>query len=293
MNLSTDGIPPTFDIGKPFRRRLLHQAYRGQDQGGISTPADHPLIMLFTGDTGEQYGYRDEWLPDGSFRYTGEGQVGDMKMVRGNVAIRDHAVNGKDIYLFEKTSKAFIQYVGQMVCGGYEWIANIPDREGNLRTIIVFYLRPLDSVTQWNAGTTNDAEDEDEEDSNAERDAWALPIDQLREQALAAPLENVQSSQVHRNVYKRSAAVRTYVLRRAAGICEGCDSQAPFVALHGYPYLEPHHTRRLSDGGPDHPAHVIALCPNCHRRAHHAVDSTSFNHQLISKMSTIEVITRH
>ena len=34
------------------------------------------------------------------------------------------------------------------------------------------------------------------------------------------------------------------------------------------PYLEPHHIRRVGDGGPDHPRYVIALCPNCHREAH-------------------------
>jgi hypothetical protein len=36
--------------------------------------------------------------------------------------------------------------------------------------------------------------------------------------------------------------------------------------------LEPHHTRRLSDGGPDDPRHVVAICPKCHRRVHHGKD---------------------
>lgn len=37
-------------------------------------------------------------------------------------------------------------------------------------------------------------------------------------------------------------------------------------------YVEPHHTRRLTDGGPDDFHHVIALCPTCHRRVHYGTD---------------------
>jgi hypothetical protein len=42
-----------------------------------------PFIFLFTGDSGEQYGYKDHWTEDGVFLYTGEGQVGGMEFVRG------------------------------------------------------------------------------------------------------------------------------------------------------------------------------------------------------------------
>ena len=48
------------------------------------------------------------------------------------------------------------------------------------------------------------------------------------------------------------------------------------------------HLRRVSDGGPDHPAHVIALCPNCHRRVHAGVDGHTYNTTLIAIMLTTE-----
>jgi HNH endonuclease len=51
-----------------------------------------------------------------------------------------------------------------------------------------------------------------------------------------------------------------------------CTSPAPFLTTTGEPYLEPHHIRRLSDGGLDDPRWIAALCANCHRRAHHAND---------------------
>jgi hypothetical protein len=60
--------------------------------------------------------------------------------------------------------------------------------------------------------------------------------------------------------------VKAYVLRRANGCCEACGEEAPFVRKDGTPYLEPHHTRRVADGGPDHPAWVAAICPTCHRQ---------------------------
>jgi len=77
-------------------------------------------------------------------------------------------------------------------------------------------------------------------------------------------------------------------LARANGNCEGCALPAPFFRSDGTPYLEPHHLRRVSDGGPDHPAHVIALCPNCHRRVHAGADGHTYNATLIAAMPTIE-----
>src|SRR6266403_1029622 len=88
--------------------------------------------------------------------------------------------------------------------------------------------------------------------------------------------------------HQRSEDVRAYVLRRAKGCCEGCQTAAPFVRKDGSPYLEPHHIRRVSDGGPDDPAFVIALCPNCHRRVHAGRDGTSYNASLLATMTLIE-----
>jgi HNH endonuclease len=84
--------------------------------------------------------------------------------------------------------------------------------------------------------------------------------------------------------------------RGRQGSCQTCrsahrltrDAPAPFLRTDGTPYLEPHHLRRVSDGGPDHPAHVIALCPNCHRRVHGGADGQTYNTTLIAMMLTLE-----
>jgi 5-methylcytosine-specific restriction protein A len=91
-----------------------------------------------------------------------------------------------------------------------------------------------------------------------------------------------------RSVHQRSAVIRQYVLARADGKCELCEVAAPFRTAKGEPYLEPHHIRRLSDGGPDDPRFMAALCPNCHRNVHFGKEGQSLNARLLDLMQAIE-----
>ena len=102
-------------------------------------------------------------------------------------------------------------------------------------------------------------------------------LEDLRERALDSASAAAESAPLEaRRLYrKRSAAVRRYVLARADGTCESCGNPAPFERADGSLYLEPHHTRRRSDGGPDHPRWVGAVCPNCHREMHHGAGRTA------------------
>lgn len=69
--------------------------------------------------------------------------------------------------------------------------------------------------------------------------------------------------------YRRNPDVVAEVLLRASGTCETCKNKAPFLrSSDGTPYLEVHHKVQLSSGGHDTVANAIAICPNCHRRAH-------------------------
>ena len=71
----------------------------------------------------------------------------------------------------------------------------------------------------------------------------------LRALAVANSAESRSPIERHSASRKRSAAIREYFLERTQGVCEGCNAPAPFVISEGRPYLEPHHLRRLSDGG--------------------------------------------
>jgi 5-methylcytosine-specific restriction protein A len=64
----------------------------------------------------------------------------------------------------------------------------------------------------------------------------------------------------------RSKDARRAVLLRSGGRCENprCAGDAQDRTVRGEPILEVDHVQDLALGGPDHPAQMIALCPNCH-----------------------------
>lgn len=274
---------PVFEVGRVYNRRAdIHGPFGGQQQGGISTPAGFPCVFLFTSPSGAQHGYADGWTDDGVFRYTGEGQAGDMEFVRGNLAIRDHAVNGRDLHLFESQGKGEgYRYLGRFDCAGWEF-GRGPDSTGQDRRTIVFHLVPEGAAV----------EDETEESSAPPGSAGEAPhrLAELRARALAAarPSGERPPRESRRLYHERSAAVREYVLARAKGICESCGSPAPFRRPDGAPYLEPHHTRRVADGGPDHPRWVGAVCPNCHKEVHHGENGQAKNDKLKEQLGLIE-----
>ncbi len=105
----------------------------------------------------------------------------------------------------------------------------------------------------------------------------SLSLEALRAIAIAAATTPPTGGKTSRTYYQRSAAVRTYVLARAEGICEACGVPAPFTRTDGKPYLETHHIEMLADGGPDHPRVVAAVCPNCHREIHHGANREKVN----------------
>ena len=223
-----------FSIGKIYKRTDLHKLYKGQTQGGISTPANHNLIMIFTGEVGGQFGYQDGWNEDGLFLYTGEGQTGDMAFIRGNLAIRDHNVNCKDLHLFQYVKSGHVRYIEQMICTGFH-TRKAPDRIGNTREAIIFELSPIDQFTNMEI-----TDDEFEE-------GWQEDIGLLRSRAIASA--STKASPIERKTIfrKRSSAIKIYVLKIADGLCETCGSEAPFITPANLTFISD--LRALSRGG--------------------------------------------
>lgn len=85
--------------------------------------------------------------------------------------------------------------------------------------------------------------------------------------------------------YARDPVVRAWVLERANGVCEACQSVAPFANRKGEPFLEVHHLRPLSEGGPDTVANTVAVCPNCHRRLHYGSDNGAYTDTIRTRLS--------
>lgn len=270
-----------FEVGREYHRKKdIHEKYKGQAQGGISTPKNYPFVFLFTSMSGEQHGYRDEYH-EGIFWYTGEGQVGDMSMDGGNGAILRHSQNGKSIHLFEYVRKAYVRYVGEAQYIRHHEQTGL-DREGNSRRVYVFHL-DIDSVK----GSAGVAEPRNIYDEVSVASLKQKSLAELRDIALTKIGEGSTPKRKQAIAYYRSEALKKYVRARAKGFCEGCGEKAPFSSKSG-PFLECHHLHRMADGGPDHPENVVALCPNCHRRVHYALDSIAFSSALKAVSLTVE-----
>lgn len=277
-----------FELGRVYRRRDIHDRYGGQRQGGISTSRGCPVIFLFTGATGRDHGYGyDGWQDTGLFDYTGEGQParGDMTFTGGNRAIRDHVADGKRLLLFQQLPKhghtrGMVRFLGEMVC--VDWRIEPRDAAGNPRQVIVFTLAPAATISPGELAPSGAPP------QKAPDRLWTMQLDELRQRAYQ-PVRSAASLQKQvRNTYRRSEAVKVYVLRRAAGVCEACGQPAPFTTETGQPFLEPHHIRRLADGGPDDPRWVAAVCPNCHREAHYGQQRDRLNRELEAKIAAKE-----
>ena len=75
---------------------------------------------------------------------------------------------------------------------------------------------------------------------------------------------------VIQRIFQRNPDVAAEVLSRANGVCQTCKKPAPFhKKSNSEPYLEVHHVKQLAEGGEDTVENAIAVCPNCHRKAHY------------------------
>lgn len=132
-----------FEIEKIYNRKNdLHHKYGGRRQSGIAPCANYPLVFLFTAPAGKEFGYEDGWLSEDDYRYTGEGQTGNMEMIRGNSAIRDHQKDGRALHLFKKASSGMYAYQGEFAYQSHE-IVRGEDAEGKNRDVIRFVLRKI------------------------------------------------------------------------------------------------------------------------------------------------------
>src|SRR5207245_10614916 len=118
-----------------------------------------------------------------------------------------------------------------------------PHITGGQSKIIVFELVP----TEYLAETAEPPEQASK--TIADDRLWSMELAELRRIAVGAGTRPVTVRERKALARTRSQAVRVYILRRADSTCEGCGNLAPFVTPTGRPYLEPHHIRRLTDGG--------------------------------------------
>lgn len=132
-----------FEVGAIYNRRNdIHGEFGGNQQSGIVPSPSHPFVFLFSALKGEEYGYKDGWVSDNEYAYSGEGQYGDQQFVRGNRAIRDHAADGRELHLFERHGTGTYKYVGQFAVSSHK-LVTAKDAQENNRQLIKFLLRKI------------------------------------------------------------------------------------------------------------------------------------------------------
>jgi len=143
-----------------YQRKEIHDLYGGNRQSGISPSAKYPYIFIFSGKSGENYGYKDGWDNPNIFSYTGEGQIGDMQFNKGNLALKEHINNEKRVFLFESAKTGFVEFVSELELFDVDYFDTL-DVNGTIRIGIKFFFMRIGafvpvSVEQFKSIYTNE-----------------------------------------------------------------------------------------------------------------------------------------
>ena len=278
-----------FSLGQSYDRQdLLAFVGSRQGQSGIIWGPKQLGVVICTsgGRHGAKAGYLDGPSDDGTWVYFGQGEKGDQNP--GGPANRLLVSGERSALLFLTREPTGAQvrargnwrkqyaFAGEFCVGSWEFHVPSEGRRRGDRLIKFTFVPVSDALGRVDS---------------KESDASSLPpLDLARlRQLLSIRGGAVRKGQLSTSDYfMRSQLLRQYAKQRAAGACERCGGPAPFLMATGQPFLEVHHILRLADDGPDEPKNVAALCPNCHRAAHHAVDADQIRKTLIQQIGRKE-----
>jgi len=166
--------------------------------------------------------------------------------------------------LFGRTAKSF-EYRMQNISYAYlkqgrSWVTGLKPASNvgaNILAIIISLIEEIDPITVQDEAEFESAVSWFIEEGKSDKPSGTIKPQQKIREAI---------------VTLRNPAVKAYVLKQSQGNCEDCGSKAPFIMADGRPYLEVHHIKHLADGGSDTVENTVALCPNCHRALHYALN---------------------
>lgn len=216
--------------------------------------------------------YSDRWT-NNVLHYTGMGQTGDQDLTQQNRTLAESPLNGIRIFLFEVFCLREYTYVGEVTLDAKPYKSRQLDRDQKERQVWIFPLRLITPIFIPDRDTV--------EKPFLDKLKTAHQLDEAELRARAT-LGDPQPGKrlLTATQFTRSPWVAEAVKRRARGICEACQEAAPFASTTGEPYLEVHHITPLSEGGFDTMTNTAAICPNCHRRCHHASDKAAYTRKL-------------
>lgn len=272
-----------FIIGKDYSSwdiSIFSQTY--DTQSGIYLIGDEPNYQaIFIKATFTDGKYPNEWIQKYDvLKY----YMYSLKNVfksdyKYNAAIINSPKYGVPIYVFEKQAEKC------SLKGIYKYERDEADPVNGSKW---FVLKKLNSLDINKAVTLREYEQEVNKQVSVSRTRNKTERRERLKTAPKAPgTVSVTSTQ-----FVRNGDVIVEVLERAKGICEDCRRPAPFLRKDLTPYLEVHHIKPLSEGGEDTVENAKALCPNCHRAAHHAADIVTVTAAIIRKDNTVLIAQR-
>lgn len=122
------------------RRADIHAVFGGNWQSGICPSSIYPYIFIFSGKSGHQHGYKDGWDNPKIYTYTGEGQIGDMKFTKGNLALREHLNTGKRVLLFQSEGNGLVRFICEVEFFDADYFET-HDTKGAIRLGIKFFFK--------------------------------------------------------------------------------------------------------------------------------------------------------
>lgn len=129
--------------GNIYSNKELTTIFKCSTQGGIRISTRNKTATLISHETSKTNPYKDSSVnEDGTFVYTGMGQIGDqvVKPTNQNGKIAFSKENGYRLYYFIAVDKNKYKFIGEVKLSDNYYFADEKDSEGNMRKVVKFPL---------------------------------------------------------------------------------------------------------------------------------------------------------
>ncbi len=247
-------------IGSVYTNSEICAEFKCSLMGGMNRSKSTNTLVLIARHDNQLY--EDRW--DGSVMYyTGMGKEGNQVLEGNqNKTLYESDTNGVSVHLFEVFKQKQYIYLGNVSLNSAPFQESQKDVNKEDRTVWVFPIKmDGDAIVPIDEKTLIESFD------NKLTRLANVNDDELMRRVKDAPKKPGKRSAVS-TTFQRNVNVIELALRRANGICELCEEDAPFKKNNGKPFLEVHHIKWLAKGGDDSIDNAVSLCPNCHRKMH-------------------------
>ncbi len=273
---------PNLKLGDVITNQELRTIFSCGMMGGMRRSKKTNTLVIVSDHTKGLY--EDKWHGD-VLHYTGMGKVGDQDInASQNRTLNESTHNGVSVFLFEVFEENQYIYRGQVQLIEKPYQQKQIDATGTLRNVWVF---PLKSITDQQISIDKSVLDHNYR--KKEKRIKKIPDQELEKKAIQLQTFKPSMRRTISQTYERNPYVTEYAKRRADGICELCEQEAPFKTKQNEAYLETHHIEWLCNGGADTIENTVALCPNCHKKMH-VVDDPQDKDKLVKIEKHIENI---